>query len=673
MCGIFGLIVKRGAGIGLGYSKAIADNLYRLSESRGKEAAGLALQSGNIISVCKSACRPSRFILLKDYKSLFSGSFNFPFLFIGHTRLVTDGSRELNKNNQPIIKGGLIGVHNGIIVNQEMLWSQFRGIRKEYDVDSEIILSLLEEFLKNNKPIDEATKEVFSLIRGTASIAVLFNNLDNLLLATNNGSLYICCDKQKKVFLFASEESFLKKLVSLSKLNRMFNGLEITHLRPGSSLFVNVHNLEYKNLSLYKNEVSSLRLSYSNRSKQIIEKIPATKQISSARHENESLNINKLTGFANEYKLNEQQIALLKRCKICILPETMPFIEFDSEGICNYCKSYKKLDINGEHSLNQIAEKYRSHTERYDCIVGISGGRDSSYALHYIKTVLKMNPIAYTYDWGMVTDLARRNISRICGKLGIEHILISADIVQKRKYIKKNVQAWLKKPDLGIIPLFMAGDKHYFYYLRKLKNEHGLKLAFLAENPFERTDFKTGFSSVKQLHGDRDNRHTLSYVLSFSGKTKLMAYYIKEFLRNPSLLNSSIIDTISAYACYYLLPRDYLNIYRYIQWDEDRILDILIKEYDWELASDTKAIWRIGDGTASFYNYIYYMIAGFTENDTFRSNQIREGLISRKDAINKVCEENRPRFDSIFWYCKTIGINFEDTLKAINSAPKLYK
>ena len=57
----------------------------------------------------------------------------------------------------------------------------------------------------------------------------------------------------------------------------------------------------------------------------------------------------------------------------------------------------------------------------------------------------------------MVTDLARRNVARITGQLGIEHILISADINQKRRYIRKNVSAWLKQPHLGLVPLFMAG------------------------------------------------------------------------------------------------------------------------------------------------------------------------------------------------------------------------
>ena len=99
----------------------------------------------------------------------------------------------------------------------------------------------------------------------------------------------------------------------------------------------------------------------------------------------------------------------------------------------------------------------------------ISGGRDSIYTLHLVKEEMKMNPITYTYDWGMVTDLARRNIARICGKLGVENIIIAADIHWKRENIRKNILALAKKPNLGIIPLFMAGDKYFYYYAHKVK------------------------------------------------------------------------------------------------------------------------------------------------------------------------------------------------------------
>ena len=108
-------------------------------------------------------------------------------------------------------------------------------------------------------------------------------------------------------------------------------------------------------------------------------------------------------------------------------------------------------------------------------------------------------------------------------------------------------------------------------------------------------------------------------------------------------------------------------------WDEEKVTSTLIQEYDWEVATDTRTTWRIGDGTAAFYNYIYWAIAGFSENDTFRSNQIREGVLSREQALKIVYDENRPRFESIQWYCDNIGIDMESALERINSVPKLYQ
>ena len=98
----------------------------------------------------------------------------------------------------------------------------------------------------------------------------------------------------------------------------------------------------------------------------------------------------------------------------------------------------------------------------------------------------------------------------------------------------------------------------------------------------------------------------------------------------------------------------------------------LINKYEWELAPDTTTTWRIGDGTAAFYNYIYYKVAGFTEHDTFRSNQIREGDISREEALELIKEENKPRYPNIKWYLDTLDLNFEDVIKVVNEIKPLY-
>lgn len=371
--------------------------------------------------------------------------------------------------------------------------------------------------------------------------------------------------------------------------------------------------------------------------------------------------------FEEDNRRNTSTIGALRRCTSCVLPETVPFIEFDREGVCNYCRGYRRLELKGEAAFEELVAPYRGSSGGPDCLVLFSGGRDSSYGLHYLKTVLKMSPVAYSYDWGMTTGLAYRNQARMCQKLGIKHVLVSADLKKKRIYIRKNVEAWLKRPDLGTVPLFMAGDKQFFYYANRLRRRLGVKLVFWSANPAEKTDFKSGFCGVRPQFAERS-----VYALPFLSKLRLASYYARQYLVNPSYLNVSLLNTLSAYVSYYLIPHHYISLYHYIRWEEGLIVSTLVRKYGWEMAEDTSTTWRIGDGTAAFYNYIYYTMAGFTENDTFRSNQIREGMLTRERALELVKRENQPRFDSIRWYCDTVGLDFNTILGRINSAPKLY-
>jgi hypothetical protein len=216
----------------------------------------------------------------------------------------------------------------------------------------------------------------------------------------------------------------------------------------------------------------------------------------------------------------------------------------------------------------------------------------------------------------------------------------------------------------------MAGDKAYFYYLNQVRSQLGVKLAFLCENLLERTDFKTGFAGVRPVVHDADH----VYTIPGRNKLDLARFYGGEFLANPRYLNRSLLDSAKAFAYYYLIKRDYHNLYGYIPWEEQNIAATLLGEYDFERAEDTESLWRIGDGTAPFYNYIYHAIAGMSENDTFRSNQIRNGAIERSRALELIERDNRPRFPSIQWYLETIGINrsMDEVLDIIERAPKLY-
>lgn len=90
----------------------------------------------------------------------------------------------------------------------------------------------------------------------------------------------------------------------------------------------------------------------------------------------------------------------------------------------------------------------------------------------------------------MVTDLGRRNISRMSAALGVENIIIAADITKKRANIRKNLQAWLKAPDLGMLSVLTAGDKHFFRHVETVKEQTGINLNLWGINPLEVTHFK---------------------------------------------------------------------------------------------------------------------------------------------------------------------------------------
>ncbi len=660
MCGIFGITISNESDLNRDEIRDITDKLFLLSESRGKEASGIVYKSERSVYVCKAALPASKLIKTPQYASL-AEKFAANSSLMGHARLVTNGSMTKPGNNQPVFRDGGIAVHNGIIVNDRMLWEHHSSLVRKYEVDTEIIPALLSLYMRETNDIIASIRRLLGEIKGTISTGILTEFFEGTILATNNGSLYYCYDPDRQFLVFASERTILTDLIR-DKLLSAENQHRIRKLQPGKFILAMTDRPEPVEYSI-QNVDNYARMSLASQKKDFDIELSIVGQNDAAIPMARS--VGSLEDFHKSFKDNESEINALRRCKKCILPETMPFIEFDDSGECNYCANYREIE---RREPDELRRKIASIGDSANnCIAPLSGGRDSCYALHYLVKETGLTPVAFSYDWGMITDLARRNQARMCGELGVEHIIMSADISEKRLNIKKNVLAWLKKPDLGTIPLFMAGDKQYFYFLNKLKERLGAPLIIYSENPLEKTDFKTGFCGVAP-------KFSINHVYDFdlAGKLKLAFYYFNNFLRNPGFWNSSLFDTVWAYFSSYFLHHDYEFIYRYVRWDEDSINNTLINEYGWETAKDTKNTWRIGDGTAPFYNYIYYMIAGFTENDTFRSNQIREGIISREKALRLANEDNQPRYESIWWYCDTIGIDPRGTLHAIHSIPKLY-
>ena len=116
-----------------------------------------------------------------------------------------------------------------------------------------------------------------------------------------------------------------------------------------------------------------------------------------------------------------------------------------------------------------------------------------------------------------------------------------------------------------------------------------------------------------------------------------------------------------------------MHLFRYEKWEEKKIINVLEKEYEWESdISYGKNQWRMGDGQTAFNNFVYYTVAGFSEYDNFRANQIREGIISREEGLKLAEEDNKIKYDTLKIYSEIIGFNLDSVLSKVSCIPKLY-
>lgn len=603
MCGIFGIASMSDL------KRTDIKSLSKHSQRRGSDSSGLLILGNERFEIIRSSEPIGRLLAKTDLANAR--------LVMGHSRLKTNG----NLDNQPLYRDDVILIHNGIVVNADELWLKL-GLVRHQEIDSEIIAAIAADALKKGTNPEDIAKEIFEQCRGSISAVLALPKLGKLCLFSNNGSLYV--GNLGTESFFASERYSLEQLKCL-------------------------------NIKQVKDT--------------IVLDIPTNERAPSVKTQQEEQKL--FLPSLGKSKEEENQLKYvahsLKRCNKCILPETMPFIAFDTDGVCNYCANYTLR--NAPKPLSQLKGKLEPFRRENgsDCIVPFSGGRDSSFALHLIVNEFKMKPIAYTYDWGMVTDLGRRNISRMCAELGVENIVVAANIQRKRDNIAMNLKAWLKSPNLGLLGLLTAGDKHFFRYVQSVQRQTGISLNMWGVNPLEVTHFKTGFLGIPPDFSPKSRVYS-------TGLGKQISYQSKRFLAmtsSPGYFNSSLWDTLTGE--YYRSVKqksEYLQIFDYWKWDEVEI-DTTLSKYDWEMAPDTVTSWRIGDATAAFYNYVYYTVAGFTEHDTFRSNQIREGDLDRSTALELVNRENRPRYPNVKWYLDALGMDFDSVIRTVNSIPRL--
>ena len=230
--------------------------------------------------------------------------------------------------------------------------------------------------------------------------------------------------------------------------------------------------------------------------------------------------------------------------------------------------------------------------------------------------------------------------------------------------------AWLKRPHLGMLPVVQAGDKPFMDYGDILAKENDIKLVIqFTGYQLEQREFFLGFAGINQKL--TNNQRMSSY--SLLNKLKMFYFYSFQSLINPSYLNMALLDNFKGFISSFIRKEKSLHFYNYVKWDEKKIIDTLQKEYNWsnDLAYG-KNQWRMGDGQTTFNNFIYYTLAGFSEFDNFRSNQICEGLLDRNSALELAKKDNTFKYDVLKNFSDIIGFNLDDVLSKITSLQKLY-
>jgi N-acetyl sugar amidotransferase len=149
-------------------------------------------------------------------------------------------------------------------------------------------------------------------------------------------------------------------------------------------------------------------------------------------------------------------------CTKCILPKTKPDLEFDDSGICQGCKAYenrKKVNwVKRKKEFDVLIKKYKTKSY-YDCIVPVSGGKDSTYQV--IKALeYGLNPLCVTASTDKLSEIGRYNIENL-KKLGVDHFEVSTDPVLRRKINKLTLEtvgdiAWAEHITIFTIPVRLS-------------------------------------------------------------------------------------------------------------------------------------------------------------------------------------------------------------------------
>lgn len=301
-------------------------------------------------------------------------------------------------------------------------------------------------------------------------------------------------------------------------------------------------------------------------------------------------------------------------CKLGVWDETIPGISFDSDGFSNYSRIFNKLIIDyprgekGKNDWSVIVNKIKkdSKNKKYDCIIGLSGGTDSSYLLHQAK-MEGLKPLAVYLDNGWSSNISLKNIEKLTKRLNIDLYTYVIDYSEVMDVLKSFIRAQLPWADAPT-------DHAIKSILYKIANKYGLKYVLVGH------DFRSeGFQPDEWTYCD----------------SKQLKYIVKKY----SGRNLMSFPTVSIWKFIYYSYFKGIKVvkpYFYLEYKKSTAKEFLTREYGWEDYGGHHY-----ENTFTKFIITYWLFEKFNIDKrkiTF-SGQILSGDMRREDAIKHLSKK----------------------------------
>jgi len=315
------------------------------------------------------------------------------------------------------------------------------------------------------------------------------------------------------------------------------------------------------------------------------------------------------------------------RCVRCLMPDTYPAITFNSDGVCNHCLRYQNFETIGEDSFLQ---KIRSKSgKQYDCVLGISGGKDSCYVAYLAKRKYGIRALAVAYDFPFMVDLARENIKTVCGSLGLDLLVVKSSNNFEYDLLRNHLMSLAATGTTwGQCMFCHYGIEAVLYETAQSKGIPFILSGVTSHEVWWNPGNRLGFLA-KRLK-----------TLSLSEKFRFGFYQSRAYL---GLVDQRLQFPIPGNSCFSVYGRAHaptdgpetIKVFDYIEWDQEIIEKTLKEETGWQKPS--KALtWRYDCILEPLLDYTFKREYGISSAGLYICGLIRSGLITREEALQLI-------------------------------------